>query len=242
MDVADARGREVVRQVGPDIAGGVLTYAWLALLFVTTRIQRSASRRKRQRLLQEQSTNIAALQRKPLRVLLTSLLWLDGRQWWPYVPVFSAMLAPAERLLGKWRYAITGLTAHVVATLVSQMLLSRSIRQAKERRKSRHARDVGVSYFAFGIGGALCRYLDRPWRIAAQIVGAGSVVVAVLSRANFTSTGHCVAFLVGALIPSAVDTPTSRRTPVARADRPGHACLPGTATAVAGVQRPSARG
>jgi hypothetical protein len=178
-----------------------LTYAWLALLFVTTRIQRSATRRKRQRLLQEQSTNIAQLQRKPLHVLLTSLLWLDGRRWWPYVPVFATMLAPAERLLGRSRYVITGVNAHVIATIVSQWLLALSIKRADEPRGALNARDVGVSYFTLGIGGALCRYLDRPWRAAVQIGAAGSVAMAVLSRANFTATGHCVAFLVGVLGP-----------------------------------------
>jgi hypothetical protein len=183
----------------PHVARGALTYAWLALLFVTTRIQRSASRRKRERLLLEQSTNIAQLQRKPLRVLLTSLLWLDDHRWWPYVPVFAAMLAPAERLLGRTRYVITGLSAHVIATLVSQWLLALSIKRAEEPRRSLNARDVGVSYFTWGIGGALCRYLDRPWRVGVQIAAAGSVFLAVLSRANFTATGHCVAFLVGVL-------------------------------------------
>jgi hypothetical protein len=36
-----------------------------------------------------------------------------------------------------------------------------------------------------------------------QIAAAGSVFLAVLSRANFTATGHCVAFLVGVLTPTA---------------------------------------
>jgi hypothetical protein len=201
MSVAEAHGCEVVRRAGPHIAGGALTYAWLALLFVTTRVQQSAPQRKRQRLLREQSTNIAQLQRKPLHVLLTSLLWLDGRRWWPYVPVFATMLAPAERLLGRSQYVITGMSAHVIATLVSQWLLALSIKRADEPGRSLNARDVGVSYFTFGIGGALCRYLDRPWRVAVQIAATGSVAIAVLSRANFTATGHCVAFLVGILVP-----------------------------------------
>jgi hypothetical protein len=201
MSVADAHRSEALRQAGPHIVGGALSYAWLALLFGTTRIQRSASRRKRHRLLREQSTNIAQLQRKPLHVLVTSLQWLDGRRWWPYVPVFATMLAPAERLLGRSRYVITGLSAHVIATLVSQWLLALSIKRAYEPRRSLNARDVGVSYFTLGIGGALCQYLDRPWRVAAQIAAAGSVAIAVLSRANFTATGHCVAFLVGVLVP-----------------------------------------
>jgi hypothetical protein len=200
MSVAEDRC-EVVRRAGPHIAGGALTYAWLGLLFVTTRIQRSAPRRERQRLLREQSTNVAQLQRKPLHVLLTSLLWLDGRRWWPYVPVFATMLAPAERRLGRSRYVITGLSAHVIATLVSQWLLAMSVKRADEPRRSLTARDVGVSYFTLGVAGALCRYLDRPWRVAALAAAAGSVAIAVVSRANFTATGHCIAFLLGVLGP-----------------------------------------
>jgi hypothetical protein len=211
MGVADAHRREVVRQVKPHIAGGALTYAWLALLFVTTRFQRSAPRRKRQRLLREQSTNITQLQRKPLQVLLTSLLWVEGRRWWPYAPVFATMLAPAERLLGRSRYVITGLSAHVIATLVSQWLLSLSVKRASEPRRSLNARDVGVSYFTLGIGGALCRYLNRPRRVAVQIAAAGSIVIAVLSRANFTATGHCIAFLVGVLFPQRIPTAAATR-------------------------------
>jgi hypothetical protein len=80
MSVAEAHRFEVVRRAGPHIAGGALTYAWLALLFVTTRIQRSAPRRKRQRLLREQSTNIAQLQRKPLHVPATA-----SHSWWGFL-------------------------------------------------------------------------------------------------------------------------------------------------------------
>jgi hypothetical protein len=31
------------------------------------------------------------------RVLATSLFWLDDHEWWPYVPVFVATVASAER-------------------------------------------------------------------------------------------------------------------------------------------------
>lgn len=134
-------------------------------------------------------------------MLLTSLLSLDGRRWWPYVPVFATMLAPAERLLGRSRYVITGMSAHVIATLVGQLLLALSIKCADEPRRSLNTRDVGASYFTFGIGGAFCRQLGRPWRVAVRIAAAGSVAIAVLSRANFTATGHCIALLVGVLVP-----------------------------------------
>jgi hypothetical protein len=54
-----------------------LTALWLLILFGTTRIQRSASRRqRRQLLLRRHSTNLRHLHQEPMRVLASSLLWL----------------------------------------------------------------------------------------------------------------------------------------------------------------------
>ncbi|CAN5666861.1 membrane protein [soil metagenome] len=174
-----------------------LTWSWLALLFVTTRIQRSASYRERQRLLREQSTNLKQLRRNPLRVLFASLLWLDGRAWWPYVPVFAGVLAPAERRLGPVRFVGVGLSAHVLATLTSQHLVARSIRAGRAPVTQARARDVGVSYFACGIGGWLGGQLPPPWRHRVQLAAGASVAATVLSGRSFTTVGHCVAFAVG---------------------------------------------
>ena len=148
-----------------------LTWSWLAVLFVTTRIQRSASHRHRQRLLSDQSTNLTQLNRKPLRVLFASLMWLDGRSWWPYVPVFAGLLAPAERRLGPVRFVGVGLGAHAIATFASQKLVARSIRRAGTTSQAR-ARDVGVSYFVFGIGGWLSGKISGPWRRWARLAAA----------------------------------------------------------------------
>lgn len=202
MGAGQAATSDVLRRVGPTVAAAPLTYGWLALLFGTTRIQRSASARKRRELLREQSTNIVQLRRRPLRALVTSLLWLDGRRWWPYVPVFAAVLGPAERVQGRPRYLGTGIAAHVIGTAASQALLARSIARGDEPRKLAHAHDIGVSYFALGVGGGLCGYLPTSWRVGTQLAAATAVAVAVRSRADFTATGHCVAFLVGTLVPA----------------------------------------
>ncbi|MDT5012936.1 MAG: hypothetical protein QOH57_4553, partial [Mycobacterium sp.] len=80
----DARVDALAR--GP--ASAPLTFAWLLVLFITTRIQRAAGRRASRRIQRSHSTNLRRLRREPSRVLVTSLFWLDGRMWWPYVPVF----------------------------------------------------------------------------------------------------------------------------------------------------------
>src|SRR5690348_17540350 len=98
-----------------DIKGApVLTLGWLVVLFVTTRVQRSAGRRQSRRIQRGHSTNLRRLRTEPLRVLATSLFWLDDHRWWPYVPVFAAVVAPAERRLGWWRWLLVGLSAHAI--------------------------------------------------------------------------------------------------------------------------------
>lgn len=185
-----------------------LTWSWLVLLFVTTRVQRRASRRERQRLLLEQSTNLEQLHQNPLRVLVTSLMWLDGKSWWPYVPVFAGMLAPAEQRMGPVRFVGVGVSAHVIATFVSQELVAWSIRKGREPRTRARARDVGVSYFVFGIAGWLAGQTPSPWRGRTQLAACGSVAATVLSPASFTTVGHCVAFAVGVLVTKRPDLPT----------------------------------
>src|SRR4051812_41307319 len=141
-----------------------LSFTWLAALFVTTRIQRSAGRRKAKRIQQAHSTNLRRLQAEPSRVLAASLFWLDDRKWWPYVPAFVGVVAPAERRLGWWRWLLVGMGAHVIGTYVGQSYLRLLIRKGRAPKKLVNARDVGVSYFLFGVAGTLTGYLQPPGR------------------------------------------------------------------------------
>ena len=190
------------------VASAPLTFVWLLVLFVTTRVQRSAGRGGSRRIQKRHSTNLRRLRDEPSRVLVTSLFWLDDRRWWPYVPVFVGIVAPAERRLGWWRWLFVGVSAHVIATYVGQSYLGRSIRKANAPRRLVHARDVGVSYFVFGVAGALSRYIERPWRSRCQVAGLGALTVNAAVRPTFTEVGHLTAFVVGlAAIPLAPEAP-----------------------------------
>jgi hypothetical protein len=177
--------------------GAPLTFGWLAVLFLTTRRQRSAGRRGSRRLQRTHSTNLRRLRSEPARVLVTSLFWLDDRRWWPYVPVFVGVLAPAERRLRWWRWLLVGLAAHVIGTYVGQSYLRRSIRRGNAPRRLVDARDVGVSYFLFGVAGTLSGYVERPWRLRAQVGAVAALAGNVAVRPTFTELGHLTAFLVG---------------------------------------------
>lgn len=179
------------------ISSAPLTFGWLAVLFVTTRVQRSAGKRAALRLQRTYSTNLTRLRREPHRVLPASLFWLDDRRWWPYVPLFVGVLAPAERRLRWWRWLLVGLAAHVIATYLGQGQLRRAIRSGTAPRRLVNVRDVGVSYFFFGVAGTLSGYVPREFRTPAQAVAVAALTVNAAVRPTFTEIGHLTALVVG---------------------------------------------
>jgi hypothetical protein len=179
------------------VASAPLTFAWLFVLLVTTRAQRSAGRRGWRRIQRHHSTNLRRLRTEPHRVLATSLFWLDDRKWWPYVPLFVLVVAPAERRLRWWHWLFVGIAAHVIATYVSQGYLHRLIRSGRVPKRLVNARDVGVSYFVIGVTGALSGQVERPWRSRCQAAALLALATNVAVTPTFTEVGHLTAFGVG---------------------------------------------
>ncbi len=173
------------------------TYSWLVVLLLTTIAQRSIPVHRLHGLLQKDSTNLHHLASDPIRVLLQSLLWIDGKYWWPYLIVFTLFLAPAERWLGQLRWLLVGLVSHVGATYLGEGYLYWRIQEAASSPRLIDARDIGVSYFVVGIVGVLTYHIPPRWRwlylIAALVVFGVSLAV----KRDFTQLGHFSALLVG---------------------------------------------
>jgi len=179
------------------VLGAPLSFIWLAILFVTTRIQRSAGRRKAKQIQRANSTNLRRLDNEPSRVLATSLFWLDDHRWWPYVPMFVGVVAPAERRLRWWRWLLVGLAAHTIGTYAGQSYLRLLIRRGRAPKRLVNARDVGVSYFLLGVAGTLTGYVKPPWRSRSQLTSVAALTVNAVARPTFTEVGHLTAFAVG---------------------------------------------
>jgi hypothetical protein len=200
--VKEASPDSIVRAMG----SAPLSFGWLLVLFVTTRIQRSAGRRGSKRIQRKHSTNLRRLNSEPSRVLAASLFWLDGRMWWPYVPMFVGVVAPAERRLGWWRWLLIGCAAHATGTFAGQGFLRWSLKRGEAPRRLVNARDVGVSYFLLGVAGVLSGYIGPRWRSRSQLTAVGALTVNAAARPTFTEVGHLTAFLVGlAAVPLAPD-------------------------------------
>jgi hypothetical protein len=186
-----------LRNVWRFVSGAPLTYLWLILLLITTIIARHLTSRQLHSITVHNSTNIHELARDPLEVLFTSLLWIDGRYWAPYLLLFTVFLAPAEHWLGQIRWLAVGLTAHVFATYISEGLLYLAIRHHLEPQRLVHAQDIGVSYFLVGVIAVLAYRIARPWRWGYLAILVTIFVIPLIVTLNFTGIGHFSAIFIG---------------------------------------------
>lgn len=179
------------------VSSAPLTYGWLTVLLFTTIIQHELTRRQLHILLVHESTDLHQLATDPLHVLFSSLLWIDGWYWTPYLVLFTLFLAPAERWLGQIRWLTVGLTAHVGATYISEGLLYLAIQYHQAPERLVHARDIGVSYFLVGVMAVLTYHIAPPWRwgyFAALVIFFG---VLLIIKPDFTAIGHFSAIFIG---------------------------------------------
>jgi hypothetical protein len=186
-----------VESVWRYVKSAPLTYTWLVVLLITTIIQHTMPARHLHALLQKESTNLHHLASDPIRVLIQSLLWIDGKYWWPYLIVFTLFLAPAERWLGHLRWLTVGLGCHLGATYLSEGYLYWRIQEAVSSPRLIDARDIGVSYFVVGIVGVLTYRIPRRWRwlyLLSALVVFGAVLAV---KRDFTNVGHFSALLLG---------------------------------------------
>ncbi len=178
------------------VRGAPGTYVWLLVLFFTTVAVHHMSAEFEQEFLRQRSTNINELSDHPVRVLISSAMWIDG--WWtPYLVLYSVFHAQVERWLGTVRWLVVWVSAHVLATLVSQGAVWRAIRDGSAPASAADTMDFGVSYGLAGVVAVLTYRIPRPWRYG-YAVGVVAVygVPLVVSR-TFTDLGHFTAAVVG---------------------------------------------
>jgi hypothetical protein len=189
---------DMPRRIWRFIRSAPLTYLWLIILAYTTTVAYDVNRQRLHHILVHRSTNLRHLDTDPIKVLIESLLWIDGRSWLPYyLLVFTIFLAPAERWLGSLRWLLVGLAAHVGATYLSEGWLYWQIVRGAAPQSMENVRDIGVSYFAVGLVAVLSYHIARPWRwgyVAAVLL---TFIVWLVWHPGLTALGHGCAVLVG---------------------------------------------
>ncbi|MFD9126739.1 rhomboid-like protein [Kitasatospora sp. NPDC059571] len=173
------------------------TYVWLLILAVTGFVVGHLHHAQLQQFLEMRSTNLDQLRTRPVHALVASAIWTEQAAFPFYVVMFTLFHAPAERWLGTRRWLTVALTAHVLATLISQGVVAWGVDSGRLPANMANTVDVGVSYALAGVQGVLTYRFVRPWR---QVYGGCLLVfylVPLLVGHTFTDLGHFSSVLIG---------------------------------------------
>ncbi|MEU6380925.1 rhomboid-like protein [Streptomyces sp. NPDC046909] len=191
------RIRRGVHRVWMYVRGAPGTYVWLGILFVTTVALHRMSPEFEDEFLRQRSTNIHELSSNPVRVLVSSALWIDGGRWLPYAVLYSVFHAPAERWLGTARWLGVCAAAHVLATLISEGALLWGIRHGMAPESAVNTLDIGVSYALAGVIAVLVYRIPAWWRYPYGMAVLVVYGVPLVTGRTFTDLGHFTSVLIG---------------------------------------------
>ncbi|QIS09421.1 rhomboid-like protein [Nocardia arthritidis] len=144
------------------------------------------------------STNLHNLLHGHISTLFASAFVIgDAAVALTILPLLACLLALAELRFGSGQLVRIFLAGHIGATLLVAVGLWIAVTAEWMPQSIGWAEDVGISYGAMAVLGALVAVLPRPWRIA-WIVGWFVVAVegAVVGQ-TFTNVGHLLSLLIG---------------------------------------------
>ncbi|MGZ4582873.1 MAG: rhomboid-like protein [Mycobacterium sp.] len=166
-------------------------------------------------IVQRASTNLHNLAHGHVGTLLGSALVVDAGPLYFWLPFLTCLLALAELHLRTIRLMVAFVVGHIGATLLVAAALAAAVEFGWMPVSITRASDVGMSYGALAVLGAMTAVIPRRWRAA----WVGWWIAAGLSSAiiggDFTDAGHTVAVVLGVLVSSRFRQPI-HWTPVRR--------------------------
>lgn len=177
--------------------GAHATAAYLVVLLVSTVVLRFSSTAEADSLLEASSTDVWHLAHDPLRVLVTSALWLPDQQWWPYAVVFACFMAPLERRVGVRWTVLVFLSGHVLATVLTEVPIGGAIWLGWVPLTAARRMDVGVSYGMYAVVAAYAGLQSTSRRRLVTLAVVAVVAVPLVRSHDMTSVGHALSVLIG---------------------------------------------
>lgn len=174
------------------------TFAYAAVLAVTSLVTTYADPALVHTLHQGSSTDVAHLLQTPVLVLLASALWIAGGILSPYAIALLLVLTALERRIGGLRTAGVFLLGHVLATLATEVPIGLAVLVGHLPDSSLHRLDYGVSFGVAAGTGALAGLLT-PWlRWPLLAVFGGMLVSDLIAFTDpMTNWGHLIALTIG---------------------------------------------
>ncbi len=169
-------------------------YAVVLVTFAVTLAQLGP--RTRDAVVSQMSTNLHNLSHGHFSTLIGSAFVSDGGDIVAWLPGLVCLLALGELIWRSTGLLIAFAIGHIGATLLVAIWLTFAVEAGLLPISIAHATDVGVSYGAVSVVGALTASIPSRWRTAWIGWWLGSAVM-VASTADFTAIGHVLALLLG---------------------------------------------
>ncbi|MDH6123357.1 rhomboid-like protein [Kitasatospora sp. GP82] len=189
---------DVVRRAVPTPRRNPFALGYLLVLLGTTVFSHFGDPALVHRLQAISSTDGHNLLHRPLLALLLSGLWVAGPVWMPYLWAFAFTVAPLERRVGGRGAAAVFAAGHILATLLSQLVVALSVAAGRLGPGALDDLDIGVSYGVLASLGALAGLLRPGGRVLVLAGASGMIGHQILADQDLvTGVGHPAALLVG---------------------------------------------
>src|SRR6201998_3885880 len=146
------------------------------------------------------STNLHNLARGHLGTLLGSALVVDPGPLYFWLPFLTCLLALAELHLRTVRLVVAFVAGHIGATLVVAAALAAAVEFGWLPLSITRASDVGMSYGALAVLGAMTAVIPPRWRAAWVGWWISAGLAAAIIGGDFTDAGHTVAVILGVVV------------------------------------------
>ena len=150
----------------------------------------------REAVVSRMSTNLHNLSRGRLSTLVGSAFVDDGGNVFAWLPGLVCLLALGELIWRSKGLLLAFAVGHIGATLIVAVGLVGAVEAGWLPVSIARASDVGVSYGAVCVLGALTASIPSRWR-AAWVGWWVGIAVTVAMGADFTAVGHVLALLLG---------------------------------------------
>ncbi len=164
-------------------------------------------------IVQRASTNLHNLAHGHVGTLLGSALVVDAGPLYFWLPFLTCLLALAELHLQTIRLVVAFVVGHIGATLVVAAALATAVEVGWLPISVARASDVGMSYGALAVLGAMTAAIPQRWRPAWVGWWISAGLASAIIGGDFTDAGHTVAVILGVLVSARFRQPV-RWTPV----------------------------
>ena len=159
-------------------------------------------------LIRHASTNLHNLSHGHLGTLLDSAFVVDAGPIYIWLPGLVCLLAVFELMYHSVRLIVAFAVGHIGATLLVAAGLTAAVEFGVLPKSVSRADDVGMSYGAVGVLGALSAAIPRRYRAAWVVWWIGVAAAGVLVERDFTAAGHAIALVLGMLVSTRFGPPT----------------------------------